>query len=102
AQQEGDTLNLRITGDGNDAKDVAGAVNVVNTNLNMAKNELPKVAQAQPMLKPIVDFVQTIECKADGKSAALTGSLKGEATLLLGLPMFIIGEARQAPQPPLA
>jgi hypothetical protein len=62
------------------------------------------MAQQMPMLQPIVDFVNSIQCDADGKNATLTGAYKGDAGTLLAMPLMLFGARAQAVpvQPPAA
>jgi hypothetical protein len=103
-RQDRDGLKLELAGVGSDAGAVKDAVNVVNRELATVKMEIPKAAQQVPPLKPLSDFVQTIDCQADGKSARLTGSYRGDPASFLGLPFwFVAGSAPQpVPAPPAA
>jgi hypothetical protein len=95
-QQDKDKLSLRIAGAGKDAAAVKAAVDEMNQGLNQAKTGLPQVAQQMPMLKPMVDFVQSLECAADGKTATLTGAFQGDAGNLLAMPLMLLGTRAQA------
>jgi hypothetical protein len=100
-RQNKDSLDLRIAGQGTDAAKVAAAVDQINNGINQARAGLAQAAQNMPMLKPISDFVQAMKCEADGKNATLTSSLKGDATLLIALPMmgFAVHEQPMAAPP---
>jgi hypothetical protein len=95
-RQEKDKLSLRIAGTGKDAAAVKAAVDELNQGLNQAKTGLPQVAQQMPALKPMADFVQSLECAADGKNAALTGAFQGDAGNLLAMPLMFFGARAQA------
>jgi hypothetical protein len=103
-RQEKGKVALRIAGSGKDPADVKSAVNQVNTALATARNELPQAAKQIPALKPIADFVQTLQCVADGKNAELTGAFEGDAGSLLSVPMMIVapmgGNAQPVAPPP--
>jgi hypothetical protein len=100
AKQNGDQLDLRVSGVGTDAAQVASAVNTLEAGLNQGKQEMPRMAQQMPAMQPIADFFQTLKVEAKDKSAEMTGSLKGDATTLLALPFGFFAshsEARVAP-----
>jgi hypothetical protein len=103
-QEQKGKVAVRIAGSGKDAAEVKSAVDQVNTSLNEAKTELPKAAKQIPALKPIADFVGTLQCQAQGTSATLAGALEGDAASLLTMPwMFIApmgGNAQPVPPPP--
>jgi hypothetical protein len=88
-------VSIQLDGQGKDAAGVKDAVNQVNSGLNEARNELPKMVQQIPMLKPVNDFVQGIKCDADGKTATLTGTFPGDPMTLLGLPFMMMGGQMQ-------
>jgi hypothetical protein len=102
--QEKDGVSISLNGAGKDAAAVKGAVDEVNTGLAQAKNELPKMVQQIPMLKPVNDFVQAVKCEADGKTASLTGTYQGDPATLMAMPfMMMTGQAvPQRVQPPAA
>lgn len=102
--QEKDGVSISLNGAGKDAAAVKGAVNQVNVGIAQAKNELPKMMEQIPMLKPVNDFVQAVKCEADGKNASLTGTYQGDPAMLIAMPfMMMTGEAApRAVQPPIA
>jgi hypothetical protein len=101
AKQNGEQLELRVSGNGKDAAAVTQAVNMVEGGLNQAKQMMPRMLQEMPMMQPVVDFVQSLKCEAKDKSAELTGSFKGDTSAVLALPMFLFGarsvEVKAAP-----
>ena len=100
--QEKDGISIRLAGAGKDPVAVKGAVDQLNAGLAQVRNELPKMAQQIPMLKPVNDFVQALKCEADGKTAALTGNFQGDPAMLLGMPFMLFGARMEAPQAPPA
>jgi len=101
--QEKDGISIRLAGAGKDAAGVKGAVDQVNSGLNQARNELPKMVQQIPMLKPVNDLVQGMKCDADGKNATLTGSFQGDPATLIAMPfMFFATERAGMAAPPPA
>jgi hypothetical protein len=103
-RQEKENLTFRVAGAGKDVAAVKGAVDQVNQGIQEAKNHLPQMAQQMPMLQPIVDFANSIQCDADGKNATLIGAYKGDAGTLLAMPLMMFGMRAQAEpaQPPAA
>jgi hypothetical protein len=95
-RQEKDKLSLRMAGAGKDAAAVKSAVDQVNRGVNEAKQGLAQVTQQMPMLKPLADFVQSIECGADGKNATMTAAFAGDTGTLLALPLMVFGGRAQA------
>ena len=76
------------------------AVDQINNGINQAKAGLAQVAQQAPVMRPINDFMQAMKCEADGKSATLTSTLKGDATMLIAIPMMgIVAEQPQVAPP---
>ena len=75
----------------------------VNQGLNEAKNTLPRLAQQMPAMKPLAEFVTSIQCEADGNKASLTSAFQGEAASLFIMPMmFGAGQAQPIPPQPVA
>jgi hypothetical protein len=102
-RQNKDSLDLRIAGEGPDANKVAAAVDQINNGISQAKTGIAQAAQNLPMLKPINDFVQAMKCEAEGKTATLTSTLKGDATMLIAIPMMGFGvQAQPQVAPPAA
>jgi hypothetical protein len=100
AKQKGEELDVRISGSGRDAQQVASAVNMVEGGLNQAKQEMPRMAQQMPAMQPVVDFFQTLKVEAKDKTALMTGTFKGDTTMLLALPFSFLAEGRAAAAPP--
>lgn len=98
--QDKDGVSIKVAGQGKDAAAVKSAVDQVNSGLNEARNELPKMAQQIPMLKPVNDFVQAVKCDADGKTAALTGTFQGDPAMLMALPFMMMGVRSEGPKGP--
>lgn len=103
-QQGGDKMTLRIAGTGKDAAAIKSAVDEVNQGLNQAKTGIQQVSQQMPALKPMVEFVQSMECVADDKNATLTGAVSGDAGNLFAVPLMLLGVRAEAVpvQPPAA
>jgi hypothetical protein len=103
-KQEKDGMNIRFAGAGKDAAAVKGAVDQINSGLAQAKQEMPRIVQQVPAMKPVADFVQAIKCDADGKNATLTSSFQGDITTLLAMPFMMFASERQpvVVQPPAA
>ena len=95
-RQEKDKLSLRMAGTGKDAAAVKSAVDQVNEGVNEAKQGLAQVTQQMPMLKPLADFVASIECSADDKNARMTAAFAGDTGTLLALPLMVF-TGRAAP-----
>ncbi|MDB5324018.1 MAG: hypothetical protein JWN40_5649 [Phycisphaerales bacterium] len=95
-RQEKDKLSLRIAGAGKDAAAVKSAVDQVNQGVNEAKTGLAQVVQQMPMLKPMAEFVQSIDCAADGKNATMTGTFQGDTGNLLAFPLMLFSARAQA------
>ena len=100
-QQQKDKLSLRIAGAGKDAAAVKSAVDEVNQGLNEAKTQIPQITRQLPAMKPLADFVQSLDCQASDKNATLTGALQGDALLSLPMMLFPVGVPQAVPvQPP--
>jgi hypothetical protein len=101
AQKEG--LALRVAAAGKDPVVVKAAIDGANAQLAEARKEIPKIVQQMPAFKPLADFVQTIECRADGPNATVTARFAGDAAALGALPFFLLGaRAEVQPIPPAA
>jgi len=90
---------FEVKGQGSDAQKVKDAVDFLNGQVREGINELKGEVQNRPMLKPALDFVQSIRCSADGKNATLTGSISTDAALIGGM-MGAIVEPRGVPDEP--
>lgn len=100
-KQEKDRTNYTLSAAGSDPAKVEAAVNMVNTGLNEAKNGIEQMTKAVPALKPIADFVNTVRCKADGKSATLSATMQGDSPAIMLAPFlfFTAARAEAAPDP---
>jgi hypothetical protein len=94
-RQDKDNLNIRLAGAGKDAGAVKDAVAQVNSFLDMGKQQVPRMVQQMPFMKPIADFMNATQCEADGKNATLSSTFKGDTATLLALPLMGMGIARQ-------
>lgn len=86
-------IHIEMRGKGKDAQAVQAAVNQLNTELDKSRQHLPQIAQAMPQMKPLVDFVQSIKCTAEGTSASMTAKLNGDGNAWLAMPAMLFGDA---------
>lgn len=99
-KQEKDRMNMTVKGAGTDAAKVEAAVNMVNSGLGQARQGAAEMQKAVPALKPIAEFLNSIECKAEGKNATMTASMQGDTPAIILAPMLLFtarNEARPAP-----
>lgn len=99
-KQEKDRMNMTMKAAGTDAAKVEGAVNMVNTGLVQARQGAAEMQKAIPALKPIADFLNSMECKAEGKNATMTASMQGDTPAIMLAPLMLFTarhEARPAP-----
>ena len=97
----GELTRFAVKADGKDAKAVEAAVAQVEAGVTQAQQELPKVVQMMPAMKPIADFVQSVKVEANGASAGMTAELKGEPSVLLMGPAMMFGVSVRPADPPV-
>ena len=101
---EGGKLALRLEGKGNDADKVKAAVEQINAGLEMGRQQMkedPKFMPPEmlPIYRLAKDFVGTLSCTADGKDAALTGSIRDTGETL-GILLLFVAPGRISVEPP--
>lgn len=83
---------IKIVGTGSDADAIQNSVNEMNKGLDEVRASMNQAAGFLP--KPMIDFVSSLKVEADGKSAALTGTMVGSFEDIIGsllFPMMMMG-----------
>lgn len=75
-KQEKDSFALDLRAIGQDAEKIAGAVKMFNEGLQKALTHFESNPQGK-MLKPVGEFLRSLEAKQEGQEVRLTGKMKG-------------------------
>jgi hypothetical protein len=84
-RQGKDGLELQLVAAGREANLVAEAVMKLQADIEKVRATTARQVQDIPALKPIADFLGSVQVKADGATATATGVLKGDTKSLLGM-----------------
>jgi len=98
-KQQGEAIALQVVARGTNEEAVQGAVAEFKTGLQKARQEIGQAAAQMPAAKPVADFINSVQVERKGTTATLTGTLKGQAGMMLMPAMMWMGVARSAPVP---
>ena len=77
-------LAYTITGEGADAEQVKASVEELQRHIKKGSDEIHRVAENMPAIKPLADIMDAIKIEADKIKAVMTGTLPTDLTELLG------------------
>jgi hypothetical protein len=89
-------LDIQISGQGQNAAQIAAAVDQLNASVQQGINQLKPMVVDAPFMNQIVKTLEGIQCKSEGEKATLTMSIKADAATLV-MPMLF--GVRSAPEP---
>jgi len=92
-------LDLQIAGQGQNAAQVAAAVDQLNAGVQTGINQLKPMVQDAPFLSTMVKTLEGIQCKSEGEKATLTMSIRADAASLV-MPMLFGARSSPEPLPP--
>ena len=77
---------IKVVGTGSEAEAIQSAVNEMNKGLEELRANMNQAAGFVP--KPMIDFMNSLKVEAEGKSAALTGTMEGSTEDIIGSMLF--------------
>ncbi len=91
-------LSLVLTARGEDPNELATAAERFNTEVREVAEQMAKATQAMPPMRPMVDFVRSLQAKPSGQAVRVTGRFAGSvAAAAMRLPtMLFLGVAAPA------
>jgi hypothetical protein len=89
-------MDFTLKARGVDAEKVAVAVGQFNKLMAEGCEEMARVAEKMPAMKPITEFIGSIKAVVDGTNATLTARLKGDMKTLLGMPLMMFSHSSEA------
>jgi hypothetical protein len=90
-EEEKDGMSFTLKGEGKTAEAVKTAVAAMEEGLKESREEMKREAARQPMMKPIADFIESIQIKAEGAKVTITAGIKGNAAgTFMTMPLFIM------------
>ncbi|HEV8291035.1 MAG TPA: HEAT repeat domain-containing protein [Tepidisphaeraceae bacterium] len=96
------TVDIQINGQGQNAAQVAAAVDQLNAAVQQGINQLKPMAQDAPFMSQIVKTLEGIQCKSEGEKATLTLSVKADTATLIGPMLFGVRSTPELAPPPAA
>ena len=97
-----DSTQFTLLAQGKDADKVAAAVAQLHDELAKAGKQMDETTAQMPMLKPMAEFVKSIQVKQSAANVTITAKLTGKGSMGMLMAPMMMFNLRASPAPPMA